>query len=162
MVCRLARISPGNACLPHCQADEFGRRVLRRKKRKCLMTPTPPRHNEEAVQRLPVYLLSGQRVIASRTDDWTPRGCLKKSRATDCPLHVTALQSSPLTRRCTACRPVPVVARCWIGKRHARNALASRGGCAVARCCPCLCAARHRHPEATRQSPVNRSLYEQI
>ncbi len=38
-------------------------------------TLTPPRSGDEAAQRLPVWLLGGQHVDASRIDERTPLGC---------------------------------------------------------------------------------------
>jgi hypothetical protein len=45
------------------------------KKKICTMTPTPPHSGGEAAQRLPVWLLTGQRVAALRTNERTPLGC---------------------------------------------------------------------------------------
>jgi hypothetical protein len=112
LVCTLARMSRRKACLPPRETSEFKLPSLRLKNPKCTRTPTPPRRDEEAARWLPECLLSEQRVATSRTDERTPRGCRKKNRMADGKLRAAALQSSPLTRRFIACRPVPVMASC--------------------------------------------------
>ncbi|HTS18580.1 MAG TPA: hypothetical protein VMP11_13485 [Verrucomicrobiae bacterium] len=102
------------------------------------MTPTPPQSGDETAQRMPDWPLNGQRVADSRTDEWTPRGYRKKIRMIHGILHAAALPSSLLTGGLIVCRPVPVMARCSIGKRHARNAPASLQKSAVALRCPWL------------------------
>ncbi len=119
-----------------------------RKIRIWAMTLTPPKCGDEIARRMPVGSLGGQHVAASWPDARTPRGCRTKSRMTDGKLYAAALRSSPLICRLIACRPVPVMARYWIGRRHARNAPASLRTSASAPCCPWLCIARHRQPES--------------
>jgi hypothetical protein len=49
------------------------------------------------------------------------RSCLSR----DGTLHAAASESLPLIGEWNARRPIPVMARCYVGKRHASNAPAS-------------------------------------
>jgi hypothetical protein len=54
---------------------ELCRPSVARKKKNWTMTPTPPQSGGEPAQWLPVWLLTGQRVAALRTDERIPLGC---------------------------------------------------------------------------------------
>jgi hypothetical protein len=129
---------------------------VRRKNPKCTMTLTPPLGDEELARSLPDWLLGGQRVAALRTDGRTPLGCRADAgkmsrgrtsrrmshRRSDERIRFEALVAHS-TVECSQTRrdgrsfraPSPRLRRCQ--------------GVSMARCCPWLCAARHRQPRAT-------------